>query len=147
MYHFLFLLHLPFCSLQHKPVFLHTVLGLNFIWFIYSIHKIHKKIDSARSNGWSLVNEWMKMYHQIKFSTVYQLTWILWPRLTMFYCFIKFAYFKSEFPLFIFVLAHLQKLLIRSIHFKTRTFFPSVFLPLVIWEHSPPHKGTQTQLY
>ena len=59
----------------------------------------------------------MKIYHQIKFSMF-----------TMFYCFIKFVCFKSEFPLFIFVLAHFQKLLSRSIHFKKRTFFPSVFL-------------------
>ena len=43
----------------------------------------------------------------------------------MLYCFMKVAYFKSEFPLSIFVLAHLQKFLRRSIHFNT--FFPLVF--------------------
>ena len=44
----------------------------------------------------------------------------------MLYCFMKVAYFKSEFPLSIFVLAHLQKFLSRSIHFNT-------FLPLVLF--------------
>ena len=58
----------------------------------------------------------------------------------MFYCFMKSAYFKSEFPLFIFVLAYLQKLLSKSIHFKTRTFFPSVFVFLgffLLYSYNP----------
>ena len=67
LYHFLFLLYQHFCSLQHKPVFLHTVFGLYFTWSIYLVHKIHKKIDSAQSNSWSFVNEQIKMYHQINF--------------------------------------------------------------------------------
>ena len=111
MYQFLFL-YLSSCSRKHKPVFLDTVLGLNFIWTIYLTHKIHKKSDSAQSNGWSLVNEWMKMYHQIKFSTVDQ----LYPescntgwRCFTLYCFMKFVYFQLKFPVFIFVLAHLEK--------------------------------------
>ena len=57
----------------------------------------------------------------------------------MFYCLIKFAYFNSEFPLFIFVLAHLQKLLSRSTHFKTRTFFRTVFFVVsYVRAHCPP---------
>ena len=112
LYHFLFLLYQHFCSLQHKPVFLHTVFGLYFTWSIYLIRKIHKKIDSAQSNIWPFVNERIKMYHRIKFSTVDQ----LYPescntgwRCFTLYCFMKFVYFQSKFSVFIFVLAHLQK--------------------------------------
>ena len=59
----------------------------------------------------------------------------------MFHCFIKFASFKSEFPLFIFVLAHLQQLLSRSIHFKTKTFFPSVFFAISYMRAQSPSQG------
>ena len=59
----------------------------------------------------------------------------------MFYCFMKFAYFKSEFPQFIFVLAHLQKVLSRSIDFKTRTFFPSVFFAVTYMRAQSPSQG------
>ena len=117
-----------FCSFQHKPVLFHTVLGLNFIWSIYLCHKSHKKMTVLKvmaghssMSGWKCITrpKFLQLINYI-LNLVIQVDDIL-----MFYEICIFL--KSEFQLFIFVLAHFQKLLSRSIHFKTRVFFSSVF--------------------
>ena len=130
MYRWLFLLHLPFWGLQHKPVFLHTVLGINFIWSIYLIHTIHKKnltVLKVMAGDWSMIR-WKCIIR----SNFLQLINYILNLVTQ----VDDVLLFDEICIF---LAHLQKLLSRSTHFKTRTFFPTdSFAVSYMGAHCPP---------